>query len=177
MRPRPDWRLAANAGVASAFGDKGGCKSPATATEYSGPATTLFGAHKNLPVYQAAPWYNYWPYDAHFLAPAPVSGPFYGPPLTGNFRSNLHFPARPAPSGSVPAEDIGGYGHIPGGPAPGLPVRCRSRLPCGGSRGNFLKQKQQSASRSGCPVRAAVVVCPSKQRLRWRWRRRTNELR
>jgi hypothetical protein len=37
-------------------------------------------AHKPgpiLPVYQAAPWYLYWPYDAHFMTPAPVFGAPY----------------------------------------------------------------------------------------------------
>lgn len=27
-----------------------------------------------LPVYMAAPWYNYWPYDGHFLTAAPMAG-------------------------------------------------------------------------------------------------------
>jgi hypothetical protein len=64
----------------------------------------------NLPVYQAAPWYNYWPYDAHFLTPAPISGQFYGPPMTGNFPVNPYFPGA-----------IGGFGTMPGGPPPGTP--------------------------------------------------------
>jgi hypothetical protein len=63
-----------------------------------------------LPVYQAAPWYNYWPYDAHFLMPAPISGQFYGPPMTGNFPVNPYFPGA-----------IGGFGTMPGGPPPGSP--------------------------------------------------------
>jgi hypothetical protein len=39
-----------------------------------------------LPVYMAAPWYNYWPYDGHFQTVAPMaSGAFYPPPAyTGN---------------------------------------------------------------------------------------------
>jgi hypothetical protein len=60
-----------------------------------------------LPVYQAAPWYLYWPYDAHFQTPAPVHAPFYAPPVTGNFPANPYFPAPAGP-----------YGPIPGGPAP-----------------------------------------------------------
>src|SRR5262245_37141037 len=67
-----------------------------------------FGGHKQLPVYQAAPWYLYWPYDAHFLTPAPVTGAFYGPPTPGNFPVNPYFPG--------PA--YGAYGPIPGGPPP-----------------------------------------------------------
>ena len=30
--------------------------------------------------FQAAPWYLYWPYDAHFQTSAPVFAPFYTPP-------------------------------------------------------------------------------------------------
>jgi hypothetical protein len=68
-----------------------------------------FGGHKApLPTFQAAPWYLYWPYDAHFLTPAPVSGAFYGPPTPGNFPVNPYFPG--------PA--FGSYGPIPGGPPP-----------------------------------------------------------
>jgi hypothetical protein len=87
------------------------------------PPSTLFNGsrlgqifHKQkaqLPVFQAAPWYNYWPYDAHFLTPAPVSGPFYGPPMTGNFPVNPYFPG---PAGAA------GFGPIPGGPPPGYPL-------------------------------------------------------
>ena len=71
----------------------------------------LFHRKPQLPVFQAAPWYNYWPYDGHFLTPAPVSGPFYGPPMTGNFPVNPYFPG---PAGAM------GFGPIPGGPPPGL---------------------------------------------------------
>lgn len=67
----------------------------------------LIGAGRTLPAFQAAPWYLYWPYDAHFLTPAPVSGAFYGAPGAGH-TVNPYFPA--------PA--YGGYGPIPGGPAP-----------------------------------------------------------
>ncbi len=68
--------------------------------------------HKTrLPVFQAAPWYNYWPYDGHFQTPAPISGQFYGPPMTGNFPVNPYFPG-PGTSG---------FGPMPGGPAPGWP--------------------------------------------------------
>ena len=69
----------------------------------------LFANHNNrqLPAFQAAPWYLYWPYDGHFQTPAPVHAPFYGPPVAGNFPVNPYFPA--------PA---GYYGPVPGGPAP-----------------------------------------------------------
>lgn len=68
----------------------------------------LLGGHRNLPAFQAAPWYLYWPYDGHFLTPAPVHAPFYAPPVGGNFPVNPYFPA-----------PHGYYGPMPGGPAPG----------------------------------------------------------
>lgn len=68
----------------------------------------LFGNRPNLPVYQAAPWYQYWPYDGHFMTPAPVTGAFYGPPMTGNFPVNPYFPG---------AQGAAGFGY--GGPPPG----------------------------------------------------------
>src|SRR5438552_4017827 len=84
--------VAADAGTARA-GDPG-CASCGHGGLGAGkavpPPTTLFGGFQGgnlfkkqkLPAFQAAPWYQYWPYDGHFLTPAPVSGPFYGPPLT-----------------------------------------------------------------------------------------------
>jgi hypothetical protein len=76
------------------------------------PRYYTFGAfaghcNKPLPMYQAAPWYLYWPYDGHFMTPAPVTGAFYGPPTPGNFPVNPYFPG---PSY--------GYGSMPGGPPP-----------------------------------------------------------
>jgi hypothetical protein len=81
---------------------------PQSTTLFQGNLLNIFHKQKpQLPVFQAAPWYNYWPYDGHFLTPAPVSGPFYGPPLTGNFPVNPYFPA-----------GYQGWGPIPGGPPP-----------------------------------------------------------
>ncbi len=107
--------LALAAGNANAWGDRGcsSCGHGGLGLGGGGwPApSTLFGGHHNKkPTFQAAPWYNYWPYDAHFLTPAPVSGAFYGPPLTGNFPVNPYFPGPAVPQG---------YGPIPGGPPPG----------------------------------------------------------
>lgn len=48
---------------------------------------------KPKPVFQAAPWYLYWPYDGHFLTPAPISGPFYAPPAFPGGGANPYFPA------------------------------------------------------------------------------------
>lgn len=114
--------LAASAETAKAdWGCSGpGCGQPRNPTLASAlfkphgrhPGVNLNSLHQHkLPVFQAAPWYNYWPYDGHFLTPAPVSGPFYGPPMTGNFPVNPYFPG---PGGAA------GFGHgIPGGPLPG----------------------------------------------------------
>src|SRR5262245_59798333 len=102
--------LAATAGDAQAWGD--GCNGPfcnqAHYPQYSTLANFL-GAHQGpKPTFQAAPWYLYWPYDAHFLTPAPVTGAFYGPPMPGNFPVNPYFPG--------PA--YGPFGPIPGAPPP-----------------------------------------------------------
>jgi hypothetical protein len=102
---------------AQAWGNgNGGCSGPFCNTpRYPSLTSYLFrnhGSNQPLPTYQAAPWYLYWPYDGHFQTPAPVTAPFYGPPVAGNFPVNPYFPA--------PA---GYYGPIPGGPAPaGVPV-------------------------------------------------------
>lgn len=60
-----------------------------------------------LPVFQAAPWYLYWPYDGHFQTVAPMAyGAFYPPPAyTGN-------PYLPGATG----------GYVPGAPLPQFPV-------------------------------------------------------
>jgi hypothetical protein len=59
-----------------------------------------------LPVYMAAPWYLYWPYDGHFQTVAPMAaGVHYPPPVyTGN----------PYLSGQYP-------GYVPGNPIPQFP--------------------------------------------------------
>ena len=46
------------------------------------------------PPFQAAPWYLYWPYDAHFQLPAPIGAPYY-PPQNLNTPWNPYF-AHPA---------------------------------------------------------------------------------
>ena len=101
--------LALTAAADVARADGFGCKNCGGAGH--APATLFqgLGFHKDkqkLPVFQAAPWYQYWPYDAHFLTPAPVAGPFYGPPLTGNFPVNPYFPG--------PAMPVPPYPPLPG---------------------------------------------------------------
>src|SRR5262245_55131743 len=101
--------LAATPGAASAWEKP--CFGCGHGGKYHPQPSVLFqgGLNKKQPAFQAAPWYLYWPYDAHFLTPAPVSGPFYGPPLTGNFPVNPFFPG---PAGPV------GFAPVPGGPVP-----------------------------------------------------------
>jgi hypothetical protein len=104
--------LAAGAALAASGGDAraaGGCSGPfCNQPAYPSYHTLLGHRHQNLPAFQAAPWYLYWPYDGHFLTPAPISGAFYGPPTPGNFPVNPYFPA----------PGYGGYGSMPGGPVP-----------------------------------------------------------
>ncbi|MBA4067392.1 MAG: hypothetical protein C0501_27520 [Isosphaera sp.] len=107
--------LAAGAALAASAGDApaaGGCNGPFCNQAAYPNYHTLFGhKHKNLPAFQAAPWYLYWPYDGHFLTPAPIGGAFYGPPTPGNFPVNPYFPA----------PGYGGYGPAPGGSFPHHP--------------------------------------------------------
>ena len=70
----------------------------ASANPYANP----FGQHPShqgmffhkapVPAFQAAPWYLYWPYNAHFQTPAPLTGPYYAPPPAG-MMANPYFPA------------------------------------------------------------------------------------
>ena len=60
-----------------------------------------------LPVFMAAPWYNYWPYDGHFQTVAPMAHGLYYPPPT--YTGNPYLP------GQYPA-------YVPGNPAPVVPV-------------------------------------------------------
>ena len=112
--------LALDASTASAQ-FRSGCNGPfcnqGTQPRYTTLSTYLFKSHNQpaLPTFQAAPWYLYWPYDAHFQTPAPINAPFYGPPVGGNFPVNPYFPS------------AGSYGPMPGGsppsgmPSPGFP--------------------------------------------------------
>ena len=57
------------------------------------------------PVIQAAPWYLYFPYNAHFMTPGPIQAPFFAPPYAGGAMVNPYFPAPVyvAPAVPVPA--------------------------------------------------------------------------
>lgn len=65
-----------------------------------------------LPAFQAAPWYLYWPYNAHFMTPSPLQGPYYAPPPGGQL-ANPYFPAQyPVPA----------VGVVPGAAVPAAPT-------------------------------------------------------
>jgi hypothetical protein len=83
------------------------------------PPTSPGGFGFFQPPFQAAPWYLYWPYDAHFQLPAPIGAPYY-PPQGFHTPWNPYFPA-PAggPVAPIPAP---GYAPMPGGPTPPPPV-------------------------------------------------------
>jgi len=51
-----------------------------------------------LPAFQAAPWYLYWPYNAHFQTAAPMAtAPYYAPPGVPGaaYQINPYFPQQP----------------------------------------------------------------------------------
>jgi hypothetical protein len=80
--------------VASAAG--GGCPGPFCGGQSPFAGSPLF-QKKPVPAFQAAPWYLYWPYNSHFMTPAPLFGaPSYGPPAAGGM-VNPYFPAAGAP--------------------------------------------------------------------------------
>ena len=95
---------AATAGTASASGHP--CNGPfcnqAAYPKYYTLGSHLFGSRQQLPVFQAAPWYLYWPLEAHFGPPAPTGYPFW-PNMTLPPNSHDHGHGYPAPLGPVPA--------------------------------------------------------------------------
>jgi len=70
------------------------------------------------PPFQAAPWYLYWPYDAHFQLPAPIGAP-YTPPQNLSTPWNPYFahPAIGLAGGPPPYPGYPGFGGY--APAPG----------------------------------------------------------
>ncbi len=79
------------------------------------PMSYSYGGHKGgywlhkqpMPAFQAAPWYLYWPYDGHFLTPAPLTGPYYAPPTDAGMMTNPYFPGHGGGYGPAP---VPGYG-------------------------------------------------------------------
>ncbi|HEY8505698.1 MAG TPA: hypothetical protein VIL46_14030 [Gemmataceae bacterium] len=68
----------------------------------------------------AAPWYLYWPYDAHFQLPAPIYGAYYPPPAYGGWYSQPFFPAQPVPY--VPGSPLNTYPFGTSPPAAAAPA-------------------------------------------------------
>ena len=81
-----------------------GCSSPFCQGPGAQGGLGLF-RKQPLPAFQAAPWYLYWPYNAHFMTPSPLQGPYYAPPPVGGGMVNPYFPAQyPVPPvGLAPA--------------------------------------------------------------------------
>jgi hypothetical protein len=93
--------------LAAAFGateaQAGGKANPFNGTNH-GYGGGIF--HKQpLPAFQAAPWYLYFPYNAHFQTPSPMyNAPWYGPPSAGyGSMVNPYFPAPAQPAAPAPA--------------------------------------------------------------------------
>ena len=66
----------------------------------NGPRMPFF-RQAPVPAFQAAPWYSYWPYNSHFMTPAPLTGAYYGPP--GGGAGGLVNPYFPAAGGAYTA--------------------------------------------------------------------------
>ena len=74
-----------------------GCNGPLCQAPPSVDGGGLFGrilGRQPMPAFQAAPWYLYWPYNAHFMTPAPLQGAYYAPP-TGGGMVNPYFQSSP----------------------------------------------------------------------------------
>ena len=90
--------LLALAGVEARAGGCNGpyCQQPGQ-SQSPGVFARFFGKQP-LPAFQAAPWYLYWPYNAHFQTPAPLMGQYAAPP-TGGGLHNPYFPQGGYPYG------------------------------------------------------------------------------
>jgi hypothetical protein len=76
---------------------------------YIGNTEVDAGAKIWFNVYQygkpvAGPWYMYWPYEAHFMVPAPGVNPYFPPPMTlpPSFLGQPPAPPPPAPGYRAP---------------------------------------------------------------------------
>jgi hypothetical protein len=83
------------AAPAAVAGDcPGGCGGGHFAGPHAGKYTRFTGwfhGGGHAPKLQAAPWYVYWPYNGHFMTPAPMAAPFVPPPAMGGM-VNPYFP-------------------------------------------------------------------------------------
>jgi hypothetical protein len=46
----------------------------------TGPKSFGYSFYCHCPFPQAGPWYQYWPYEAHFINPAPTGYPYWPSP-------------------------------------------------------------------------------------------------
>ena len=113
------WPLAKIAGafIASDARADGCAGGPFCQNNHRGPFGGFF-FKQPVPAFQAAPWYLYWPYNAHFQTPAPLSGAYYAPPYTGGHMVNPYFPA-PQYQGVPPGVPPGAPAQLPPTVAPG----------------------------------------------------------
>lgn len=75
-----------------------------------------YGGYATAPVvpnaaFLAAPWYLYWPYDAHFQTPAPIYGTWYPPPNIYGGYAPPYFPA--TPEAYIPGAPLNSYPYTP----------------------------------------------------------------
>ena len=106
----------------------GGYAQPGHFSNYSAPwmAHPHFGGNHfsrsnqvsrmpTLPVYMAAPWYLYWPYDGHFQTVAPMAAMSqWMPPPQSAYGANPALPTYPGYVPYVPNQNF------PGAPAAGI---------------------------------------------------------
>lgn len=93
--------------LAAAFGllfcaetaSAGGTANPVNVPSHAGRPVARFFLKQPLPAFQAAPWYLYWPYNSHFMMPAPPLDGDLGPggPGTPGGYGNPYFPAQYGP--------------------------------------------------------------------------------
>jgi hypothetical protein len=90
--------LLAAAGLLLADGTAvaGGYANPVNVPTHSNKPLQRFFFKQPLPAFQAAPWYLYWPYNNHFMLPAPPLDADFGPGGPGAYSpgaySNPYFP-------------------------------------------------------------------------------------
>lgn len=89
--------LLLSSGTASA----GGTANPVNVPSHAGKPVQRFFFKQPLPAFQAAPWYLYYPYNSHFMMPAPPPGADFGPGGPGAYGHggyvNPYFPAHYGP--------------------------------------------------------------------------------
>lgn len=108
---------------------------------------------QNLPVFQAAPWYLYWPYDAHFMTPAPYTGAFYPPPQQGYGGMQPYFPQQGGYGSGMPMYQGGGMPYYQGGGGGGTqpPIMVDPVLPTpkNGGEGGLNPKKSGGGGEGG----------------------------